>query len=54
MKNFIDHITLPPVFGGNDEEVFTLKKVLKMALDPDIKLYKSKLYEIKNLTEEMT
>ena len=52
-KNFIDHITLPPVFGGNDEAVFTLKKVLNMTLDTDIKLYKSTLYEIKNLTEEM-
>ena len=51
-KNFIHHITLPPVFGGNDEAVFTLKKVLRMTLDPDIKLYKSTLYEVKNLTEE--
>ena len=50
-KNFIHHITLPPVFGGNDEAVFTLKKVLRMTLDPDIKLYKSTLYEVKNLTE---
>ena len=49
---FIDHITLPPVFGGNDEEIKKKKKVLKMTIDPSIKLYKSTLYEIKHLTEE--
>ena len=30
-----------------------LEESVKMTLDPDIKLYKSTLYEVKNLTEEM-